>query len=110
MTALRNDCLAYAAVLHERGGTAVLGAALQGVKTAKTLRSQQGKVTVTDGPFAETKEQIGGVAIYRFRDIEQALEAWRDHPCLKFGDTLELRAADEVFAAHVDAKLELASK
>lgn len=110
LAALRDECMAYGEVLQERGGTAVLGAALQGVKAAKTLRHQQGKVMVTDGPFAETKEQIGGVAIYRFRDMEQALEAWRDHPCLKFGDTLELRAADEVFAAQVDKKLELASQ
>lgn len=109
LAALRDDCMAYGEVLQERGGTAVLGAALQEAKASKTLRQQQGKVIVTDGPFAETKEQIGGVAIYRFRDLEQAIEAWRDHPCLKFGDTLELRAADEVFAAQVDKKLELAS-
>lgn len=110
LAALRNDCLAYGEVLQERGGTAVLGAALEGVKAAKTLRHQRGKVMVTDGPFAETKEQIGGVVIYRFRDMQQAVEAWRDHPCLKFGDTLELRPADEVFAAQVDKKLEVASK
>jgi hypothetical protein len=110
LAALRGSCMDYGEVLKERGGTAVLGAALQGAKRAKTLRSQQGRVVVTDGPFAETKEQIGGVAIYRFRDMDQAIEAWRDHPCLKFGDTFELRPADEVFAAHINAELELARK
>lgn len=105
LEALRNDCMAYAEVLHQGGGTAVLGAALQGAKTAKTLRQERGKVMVTDGPFAETKEQIGGVAIYRFRDMDQALAAWRDHPCLHFGDTFELRPADEANAAKVNAKL-----
>ncbi len=108
LAAMRGSCKDYGEVLKERGGTAVLGAALQGAKTAKTLRNQQGRVVVTDGPFAETKEQIGGVAIYRFRDMEQAIEAWRDHPCLKFGDTLELRPADEVFAAQFAEKLEVA--
>jgi hypothetical protein len=102
---LKQECMAYADVLTERGGTAIAGAALEGVKSAKTLRLQAGKVSVTDGPFAETKEQIGGVAIYRFRDMEQAIEAWKDHPCLKFGDTLELRPVDEAFAARFEGQL-----
>lgn len=106
LAALRESCMDYGEVLKERGGTAVLGAALQGAATAKTLRSQQGRVMITDGPFAETKEQIGGVAIYRFRDMEQAIEAWRDHPCLQFGDTFELRPVDEVFGAQFAEKLE----
>jgi hypothetical protein len=108
LEALRNDCMAYAEVLHQRGGTAVLGAALLGAKTAKTLRKERGRVMVTDGPFAETKEQIGGVAIYRFRDMDQALAAWRDHPCLHFGDTFELRPANETMAAQVEEKLAMA--
>lgn len=106
---MRKECMDYAQVLAERGGAAVSGAALQGVSTAKTLRYQRGNLTVTDGPFAETKEQIGGVAIYRFKNIEQAIEAWQDHPCLKFGDTLELRPVDEPFAAMMDEKLSAAA-
>jgi hypothetical protein len=105
LDSLRKECMVYADVLTERGGTAVSGAALQGVNSAKTLRYREGKVMVTDGPYAETKEQIGGVAIYRFRDMAQAIEAWSDHPCLRIGDTLELRPADEAFAASMEARL-----
>jgi hypothetical protein len=105
LESLKNECMAYADVLSQRGGTPVLGAALEGVKSAKTLRKVQGHVAVTDGPYAETKEQIGGVAIYRFRDMAQAIEAWKDHPCLRFGDTFELRPTDEKFAAHMESQL-----
>jgi hypothetical protein len=105
LEALKQECMAYADVLTDRGGTAVAGAALEGVQSAKTLRLQAGKVTVTDGPFAETKEQIGGVAVYRFRDMEHAIEAWKDHPCLKIGDVFELRPTDEKFAAHMESQL-----
>lgn len=98
-----DNCLAYEAVLRQYGQS-FAGVALQSAATAKTLRSKAGKVLVTDGPFAETKEQIGGVAINRFKEMEQAIEAWTNHPCLRIGDTLELRPADEAFNARVAAR------
>src|SRR5262249_504591 len=58
-------CMTYDAVLR-RYGTFVGGVALQSTRTAKTLRSRGGRVLVTDGPYAETKEQLGGVAINKF--------------------------------------------
>jgi hypothetical protein len=61
-------------------------------------------VIVTDGPYAETKEQIGGVAIVEFTDMEQAVEAWSKHPCLRMGDALELRPVDEAFKARWEAR------
>ena len=60
---------------------------------------------MTDGPYAETKEQLGGYATFRFRDLEQAVKAWSNHPCLLNGDFLEIRPADEEFAARVEARL-----
>jgi hypothetical protein len=93
-------CMAYDAVLRKYG-TLVDGVALQSVRTAKTLRLKGGRVVVTDGPYAETKEQLGGVAINKFSDIDRAVEAWLKHPCLAMGDVLEIRPADEVFNARM---------
>lgn len=50
------------------------GEALQGVSTAKTVRVRNGAANVTDGPFAETKEQLGGYFILDCADLAQALE------------------------------------
>ena len=95
---LIEEYMAYDAVLRQYG-LPVGGVALQSVRTGKTLRSRGGKVVVTDGPYAETKEQIGGVAIHKFTDIDRAVEAWMNHPCLRLGDVLEIRPADEEFNA-----------
>jgi hypothetical protein len=89
---------AYGDVLR-RYGSRVAGEALQQASTAKTLRTRAGKLLVTDGPYAETKEQLGGFAAYRFTNMEQATEAWSNHPCLRAGDSLEIRPADEEFLA-----------
>jgi hypothetical protein len=95
--------MAYDKVLGKYGQS-VGGVALQGVCTAKTLRSKGGKVLVTDGPYAETKEQLGGVAMHTFRVIAQAIEAWSEHPCLRVGDVLEIRPADEGVNARIAAR------
>jgi hypothetical protein len=97
------ESMAYDAVLRKYGQS-LGGVALQSVRTAKTLRSKGGKVLVTDGPYTETKEQLGGVAIHRFSDIDRAVEAWSNHPCLRLGDVLEIRAVDEEFNARVAAR------
>jgi hypothetical protein len=97
------ECMAYDAVLRKYGQP-LGGVALQSARTAKTLRSKDGKVLVTDGPFAETKEQIGGVAIHKFSDIDRAVEAWSNHPCLRVGNVLEIRPADEDFNARIAAR------
>jgi len=107
--AMIEECMAYDAVLRKYGQS-LGGVALQSVRTAKTLRLKGGKALVTDGPFAETKEQLGGVAINRFRDIDQAIEAWLKHPCLRFGDWLEIRPADEEFNARIAAKEALVAR
>jgi hypothetical protein len=65
---------------------------------------------VTDGPYAETKELLGGVAINRFVDIDRAVEAWSQHPCLRLGDVLELRPADEEFNARITAREALVAR
>jgi hypothetical protein len=96
------ECMTYAETRLKHAGW-VGGVALQAASTAKTLRSKRGKVLVTDGPYAETKEQLGGVAVFRFRDIDDAVASWSEHPCLRMGDTLEIRAVDEAFEALFEA-------
>jgi hypothetical protein len=103
------ECMAYDAVLRKHG-VSLGGIALQGARTAKTLRSGGGKVLVTDGPYAETKEQLGGVVINKFTDIDRAVEAWSNHPCLRRGDVLEIRPADEDFNARVAAREALSAR
>jgi hypothetical protein len=101
--AMIEACRAYGEVLQQHGQW-VGGEALESARTAKTLRPQGRKVIVTDGPFAETKEQLGGLAVYKFKDMQQAVEAWSNHPCLGAGDVLELRPADEAIDALIEAR------
>ena len=66
------------------------GARLRPVSEATTLRVRGGEVLVTDGPFAETKEQIAGYSVLECADLEEAIEVTSRHPTAKIG-TFELR-------------------
>lgn len=94
------DCFAYDDELR-RGGHFVGGEALQfgGV----TLRTRNGKVDVTNGPFAETKEQLGGILILEARDLNHAIALMSKHPGVRFGP-FEIRPADEEINALVQAR------
>jgi hypothetical protein len=74
----------------ESRGIRVLGQRLQPVSDATTVRVRGGEVLVADGPFAETKEQIGGFDIIDCADLDQALEVMSRHPMARFG-TIEMR-------------------
>jgi hypothetical protein len=65
-------CIAWTEDL-EQSGHHVLCAGLQSVHTAVTVRNRNGKVSATDGPFAETKEHLGGFTIIRARDLNEAI-------------------------------------
>jgi hypothetical protein len=71
--AMLQECSAYDEVLR-KSGYFIDGKALQGVQTATTLQFRGGKMTVTDGPFAETKEQLGGVMVLEARDLSHAIQ------------------------------------
>jgi len=62
-----------------------LGSRLKGVEHAATVRRRNGKVLVTDGPFAETRELIGGFDLLECRDREEAIEIASKHPMARFG-------------------------
>lgn len=99
---LVEQCLAYDDELR-RGGHFLGGEALQGARNAATLRIRNGQVDVTDGPFAETKEQIGGILILEARDLNHAIALMSQHPGVRFG-AFEIRPADEAFNAMIAAR------
>src|ERR1700730_16235715 len=72
MEALAADALAYDEELR-KSGHYIVSNALQRVETATTLRPRNGKVSITDGPFAETKEQLGGFILIEAKDLNDAL-------------------------------------
>ena len=89
--AMLDECWSYDEVLRKNGHFAG-GEALQGPNTATTLRWKNGKVSVTDGPYAETKEQIGGILILEARDLNHAIQLMSKHPGVKAGP-FEIRPA-----------------
>lgn len=89
-----DECFGYDDVLR-KGGHFAAGEALQPAATAATLRWSNGKVTVTDGPYAETKEQIGGILTLEARDIEHAIELISKHPGVQLGP-FEIRPAADL--------------
>ncbi|HLA69503.1 MAG TPA: YciI family protein [Bacteroidota bacterium] len=89
-----DKCFAYDAELR-KGGHFVGGEALQGVKTATTIRHSNGKPVITDGPFAETKEQLGGIMILEAGDLNHAIQLMSNHPSTRMGGTWEIRPSDE---------------
>jgi hypothetical protein len=86
------------------GGHWAGGEALQGPETAMTLSSKNGKVATTDGPYAETKEQLGGILVLEARDLNHAVQLMSQHPALTFGTSFEIRPAGDM------SEIEKASK
>jgi hypothetical protein len=68
--------------------------ALQPPENALTLYWKNGKVATTDGPYAETKEQLGGILVLEARDLNHAIQLISRHPGLKFGPWEIRPAAD----------------
>jgi hypothetical protein len=92
--ALMDACFAYDDELR-KGGHFVGGEALQSARNATTLRYRNGKVLVTDGPYAETKEHLGGILILEAADLDQAIRLMSKHPGVKVGP-FEIRAAEDL--------------
>jgi predicted lactoylglutathione lyase len=90
---LMEECFAFDETMHKNGQWVDAGHALQASKTAKMLRWNGEKVVITDGPFAETKEQLGGIGTVEARDIIHAVEILSKHPALRFGP-FEVRPLD----------------
>ncbi len=92
--AMMDECFTYDDELRKNGHFAG-GEALQPPQTAATLRWKDGKVSITDGPYAETKEQIGGILILEARDLTHAIQIMSKHPGVKAGP-FEIRPAADL--------------
>ena len=77
--AFMDACFAYDDVLRAKGHF-LTGEGLERARTAATVRLKSGKPFVTDGPFIETKEQLGGVLILEAKDLNEAIHLISDHP------------------------------
>ena len=74
-----------------RSGHYLAGGKLQSSATATTVRTKNGKAAITDGPFAETKEQLGGYHLLECQDLDEALRIAKRIPTLRVGGTIEVR-------------------
>ena len=93
-------CSAYDDILRKSGHFIRLEA-LKSAPNAKTLRYRNGKVSIIDGPFAETKEQIGGILLLDAHDLNEATDLMAKHPGIRVA-TFEIRALDEESTAKVN--------
>ena len=89
LEAIVGQCGAWVGEL-EKGGHHVFSAGLQSVRTATTLRQRGGRLSMTDGPFAETKECLGGFTILSARDLNEAIQL-ASRLAAASGGSIELR-------------------
>jgi hypothetical protein len=87
--ALRRETMAYVGEL-ERSGALILAHPLKSVRTAATVRVRDGKLTTTDGPFAETKETLGGFFLVEAKDLNEAVRIASRWPSARLG-SIEVR-------------------
>ncbi|MCG8393707.1 MAG: YciI family protein [Pseudomonadales bacterium] len=92
---LNKECQAYSGGLTE-SGVLLEGSALQPVSTATTVRVRDGQVSVTDGPFAETKEQLAGFYMIEANDLNDAIRVASRIPPARYG-SIEVRPARDIY-------------
>lgn len=85
MQALVSQCPAHDAALNA-SGRVVMQASLGELAQTRTIRPKNGKLSITDGPFIETKEQVGGFFIIDAQDIDDALRIASLHPAARIGE------------------------
>ena len=90
---LRRETLAYVESL-QKSGHLILTNALQSARKAATLRKRDGKLSVVDGPYAETKEQLGGFFLIEAKDLDEAIRLAAGWPSARLG-SIEVRPIEE---------------
>jgi len=90
---MMEECFAYDDELR-RGGHFLGGEALDSATKAVTLTADNGEIQTIDGPFAETKEMLGGILLLEARDMDHAVALMSKHPGVKMGP-FEIRPAHE---------------
>ena len=93
-------CSAWAEEL-ENTGHHIMSAGLQSVRSAATVRVRDGKLSTTDGPFAETKEYLGGFTLINAKDLDEALQIAAKFPAAHIG-SMEVRPVLEPGEAVAD--------
>ena len=88
------ECLAFSTPLR-KSGQIVAAEALHPVHTATTVRVRNGKLSTTDGPFAETREQLAGFYLIDARDLDEALQVAARIPPARVG-SIEVRPVREL--------------
>jgi hypothetical protein len=101
-------CFSYDEVLQKNGHWAG-GEGLAGPDSTTTLRFRNGKVAVTDGPFVESKEVLGGLLIIEARDLDQAIQLISNHPGVKMG-AWEIRPVTDLTPMIEESKRRRAAK
>ncbi|WP_353645866.1 YciI family protein [Mesorhizobium sp. WSM2239] len=99
MTQRERDSYVNASLDHDaelkRSGHLIMAQALKTPPHAVSVRKRDGKVSVTDGPFAETKEHLGGFVLIEARDLNEAIKIASDDPLARVG-TIEVRPFEEL--------------
>jgi len=90
---MMEECFAYDDELR-RGGHFLGGEALDSARKAVTLRMKDGEIVVTDGPYIETKEMLGGILLLEADDLSHAVSLMSKHPGVRMGP-FEIRPANE---------------
>ena len=91
--AVMEETMAYCEAL-KKSGYLLAVEQLEPIQTAMSVRVRSGKLSVTDGPFAETKEQLGGFFLISARDLNEAIQVASKFPSVRFG-TMEVRPVRE---------------
>jgi hypothetical protein len=94
LQALDDESLAHDETLRKHGHL-LAAQALESVQAATTVRVRNGKVSVTDGPFAETNEQIGGFILIEAQDLNEAIQLAAKIPVIRLGG-IEVRPVKEL--------------
>lgn len=95
--AISDEAMAYCDKL-QKAGQLLAASPLHPVETATTVRVRDGKTTTTDGPFAETKEQLGGFLMIDVPDLNDAIRIAAQFPVARFGG-VEVRPMKELGCA-----------
>ena len=90
---LRNETLTYLDELRSRGYL-LAAEALQSARTATTVRVRHGEVALSDGPFTESKEQLGGFFLIQAQDLNEAIQVASKWPSARLG-SIEVRPIEE---------------
>jgi hypothetical protein len=94
---LSDESMAFCAGLQQKGQL-IAASPLHPIETAMTVRVRNGKPSTTDGPFAETKEQLGGFLAIDVRDLNDAIRIAGQFPAARIG-SIEVRPMKELGCA-----------